>query len=87
MDLRTIKDMNSLLLDYSTFLMARPSFTGGMASVLDIGGTLMEYNSSLTGEEADRVAMSMDFRAVGQELLRAAEKIRREQKEAGKTAS
>lgn len=46
------------------FLFARPSFLGGMARVLDIGGTQQEYNYSLSGEQADRIALEQDWRAV-----------------------
>jgi len=49
-------------------LFARPSFIGGMASVLDIWGTLQEYNSSKTGKEADNKALLGDWMAVGRDL-------------------
>lgn len=52
----------------SSHLFARPSFLGGMASVLDIGGTLVEYNAALTPEQADAMALASDWAAVGGDL-------------------
>ena len=53
---------------YSDFLYARPSFLEGMARVMDIGGALNEYNTLLSGEDADFVALWMDWSAVGQDM-------------------
>lgn len=50
--------------DYSTFLFARPSFLEGLARAIDLGGELQEYNSTLTPEQADRLARENDVRAV-----------------------
>jgi len=52
----------------SDFLFARPSFIGGAARVLDLFGTLQEYNRSLTPDIADQRAMFNDFRAIGVDL-------------------
>ena len=52
----------------SDFLFAMPSFLRGAASVLDIGGTLTEYNVSRTPEEADAKALRADWQMVGQDL-------------------
>ena len=52
----------------STFLFAEPSFTEGMARVLDIGGVLDTYNTSLTEKQADFWALFSDWRTVGQDL-------------------
>ena len=52
-------------------LFARPSFTEGMARVLDLGGTLQEYNVSDTGKEADIHALRNDWRAVGDDIKEA----------------
>lgn len=49
-------------------LFARPSFLAGAARVLDVGGTLQEYNRSLTPEDADAIALYNDFRAIGLDL-------------------
>ena len=48
---------------YSDFLYARPSFLEGMARVMDIGGALNEYNNFLSDEDADFVALWMDWSA------------------------
>lgn len=50
--------------ELSTFLFARPSFIEGMARVIDLGGTLQEYNVSASPEQADEIAQNMDVRAV-----------------------
>jgi len=55
----------------SDFLFAQPSFLSGMASVLDLGGTLLEFNESLTPEQADHAAMMLDWRAIGEDMRRA----------------
>jgi len=52
----------------SDFLFARPSFLGGMARVIDMGATLTEYNESMNGEQADLLALAMDYRAVGSDM-------------------
>ena len=53
---------------YSDFLYARPSFLEGMARVMDFGGALNEYNTFLSDEDADFVALWMDWSAVGQDM-------------------
>lgn len=57
--------------DYSSILFAEPSFLEGMARVLDIGGTLNEYNRSPTGAMADQLAMWSDWSAVGDSINKA----------------
>lgn len=52
----------------STFLFAEPSFTEGIARVVDLGGALNVYNSSASPEEADWLAIFADWRAVGEDL-------------------
>ena len=52
------------------YLFARPSFMGGASRVLDLFGTLQEYNRSVTPEIADQRAMFSDFRAIGADLER-----------------
>jgi hypothetical protein len=54
--------------DYTTVLYARPSFLEGMARVIDLGGTLTEYNVSLSGADADYSALYADARAIGQDM-------------------
>lgn len=60
---------------YTNFLFARPSFFEGMPRVLDIGGTLNEYNTSLSAEQTDSLAISADWRAIGSDLFEAFEEI------------
>ena len=57
--------------DYSSFLFARPSFLEGMGRVLDFGGTMTDFNRSLTPEMADELAMRADWSQVGADLLEA----------------
>ena len=57
--------------ELSSFLFARPSFLEGVARVLDLGGTLQEYNSSITPQQADALALNADWRAVNEEFARA----------------
>ncbi len=54
--------------EFTTFLYAKPSFLSGMALALDIGGTLNEYNQSLTPAQADAIALRMDARAVAHDM-------------------
>ena len=56
------------MMDYTSRLFARPSFVEGMARVLDMGGTLNEYNTSPSGEEADAIAIWSDWAAIGQDM-------------------
>jgi len=53
----------------SDFLFATPSFLGGMASVLDLGATLVQYNESLTTVEADMRAIQSDWEVTGNDLI------------------
>jgi hypothetical protein len=55
---------------YSNFLYADPSFTEGMARILDFGDTLTEYNRSLSPEQADAIALNSDWRAVIEDLAK-----------------
>jgi hypothetical protein len=55
---------------YSDFLFAAPSFTEGAARLFDFGGTLQEYNTSRTPEEADALAAYADWAAVGNLIRR-----------------
>lgn len=54
--------------ELSSFLFARPSFWEGFARLLDFGSTLSEYNQCETGDEADAIALFMDWNAVGKDL-------------------
>lgn len=54
--------------DFSTYLFAQPSFSEGVGRVLDFGDTLTVYNTSASPDEADAMALRMDFEAVGADL-------------------
>lgn len=54
--------------DYLGLLYARPSFLEGMGRAIDLGGTLVEYNTSLTPEQADLIALRSDIQAVRADL-------------------
>lgn len=57
--------------DFSTFLFAFPGSISGAGRLFDLMGTFDEYNDSRTPEEADLVALAMDFAAVGGDLRQA----------------
>ncbi len=57
------------------FLYAHPSFIGGMAEAMDLGGTLFLFNESRTPEEADYYAMRSDWMAVGEDIRAAMERF------------
>jgi len=46
------------------FLFARPSVLEGIGRNIDLFGVLNDYNSSQSGEEADRIAFDSDWLAV-----------------------
>ncbi len=50
------------------FLFAQPDFWSGMARVLDLGGTLNEYNSSASPDGADFRAIRSDWKEVGNDI-------------------
>jgi hypothetical protein len=52
----------------SDFLVARPSTIEGISRILDLGGTLTEFNQSPTPAIADRIALRADWRAIGDDL-------------------
>jgi hypothetical protein len=66
----------------SMFLFARPSFLEGMARVVDIGGTLNVYNTSLTPDQADRLALLSDIAALRKDLVQAVARLQSENAEA-----
>jgi len=53
------------------FLFLRPTFLSGMARILDLGGTLNEYNYSSNPNKADFYAIHSDWKVVGSEILKA----------------
>ena len=50
------------------FLFAMPSPIYGIGRLLDLGAQLDSYNESLTAAIADFLALSSDWRIVGQDL-------------------
>jgi hypothetical protein len=63
---------------YTGALFAEPSFVGGAARVLDLGGTFDRYNISPTPADADHRALVGDWNMVGQDLREAIEKVKEE---------
>jgi hypothetical protein len=59
--------------DYTTFLFARPSFLEGLARIFDFSGSLNQYNTSKTPDQADARAIHADWHAVGEDLWNALE--------------
>ena len=55
-------------MSFAECLYPRLSFWGGVASSLDIGDTLVRYNESPDEQIADRIALALDWCAVGQDL-------------------
>jgi hypothetical protein len=60
------------------FLFAHPGLLQGIAVVLDIGGTLVEYNISTTPQEADARAIASDWAITGKDILTAAKTLVKE---------
>jgi hypothetical protein len=60
------------------FLFAHPSFLQGFATVLDLGGTLVEYNISKTIQEADMRAIASDWAITGKDIQTAIKHIVKE---------
>ncbi len=58
----------------SLFLCARPSFIEGMARILDFGGTLDQYNQSITPAQADYLALRSDWQLIGMDLAHVLDK-------------
>ena len=52
----------------AAILFARPSALGGLASILDFGDTLTEYNTANSPEQADVLALWSDWLAVGDDM-------------------
>lgn len=58
-------------MSHSTLLFTTPSFWEGFARSLDAGGVMTEFNSSLTPQQADELAIGSDWSAVGADLWEA----------------
>lgn len=52
----------------TAILFARPSFIEGVSRIMDLTGTLSEYNQSETPQEADFNALWSDWCSVGSDL-------------------
>jgi len=61
--------------DLFGFLYARPSFLDGLARSFDFGGTLNEYNESLTPKQADFLALRADWLTIAGDLRNAIEEV------------
>ena len=64
--------------DDTCFLFADPSFLSGIAAVMDITGSLVVYNRSESGLEADERAIASDWAIVGSHISAAAESLEKE---------
>ena len=64
--------------EFSDLLFGRPSFSEGIGRVLDFGGTLDEYNRSVSTEQADRVAIRADWEAVGNDIMGASRQCKKD---------
>jgi len=68
-----VKDKDKMGTD---FLYARPSFSGGMATAMDLCGVLVsEYNRSPTTRLADYNAIRSDWAVTGKDFSRAIEQF------------
>jgi hypothetical protein len=52
----------------SVFLFAMPSGIEGAGRLLDLAGTMTEYNEARGPQEADAIAIAMDWLTVGDDL-------------------
>ena len=64
------------------YLFAAPSFSSGVARLLDLFGQFDDYNDSPNAALADARAMYSDWRVTGEDLAGAMMVIEREQAEA-----
>ena len=51
-----------------SYLFAHPSPVLGLASIIDFGNTLIEYNYANNGEQADYLALRQDWYCVGEDM-------------------
>jgi len=52
----------------SHFLIGNPSFLSGMSRTLDLRGVFDDYNYSLTPEQADQIALFLDWYMTSQDI-------------------
>ncbi len=62
----------------SQFLFAHPSFLSGMGRAIDLFGAFDDYNDSPGPETADELAMRLDWKDVGQDIVDAMNVVARE---------
>ena len=60
------------------FLFSTPTFLSGAGTVINLAGNYYDFNASDSGSEADVLALSNDFRMVGQDLADVLEVVRDE---------
>ena len=71
--------MGAMISQETSYLFATPSFLGGMAHTLDLGGTLEMYNESSSPAKADAKAIRNDWKAVGQDIFSSMQQFSNEQ--------
>lgn len=64
----------------TTFLVAKNDFASGVSRILDIASTRNKriYNTSKSGEEADRKAIFNDWYIIGDDIRGAYDKLKEE---------
>jgi hypothetical protein len=62
----------------SFYLTARPSFLSGAARVLDMFGMFDSYNYSLSGPQADEIALRQDMAVLARDVRIAIERFKAE---------
>jgi hypothetical protein len=60
------------------FLYAKPSALSGAARTLDLWALFDSYNSSLNGEQADTLALWLDWHMAGKDLWAAYDRLKEE---------
>ena len=58
---------------YTNYLFADPNFILGVAKVIDLSGSLNEYNYAITPEMGDNFATMSDWLSVGGDIISAVE--------------
>ena len=61
----------------SGYLFASPGFLQGIATALDLGATLVEYNGSRSAQEVDARAIASDWAVTGSDIRSAADNFRK----------
>lgn len=54
--------------NFTDFLFTTPSFLTGAGTVMNLAGSFYDFNDSNTSEEADCLAIKVDFNIVGDDL-------------------